>query len=84
MKATDDLQKPKKYYKLSQYDTVNGIIGHECVNELIADRLLNILGVEHLHYDLIHAEITVSSAERRASERTVRRAGRNRSTISVR
>lgn len=43
MKATDDLQKPKKYYKLSQYDTVNGIIGHECVNELIADRLLNIL-----------------------------------------
>ena len=75
LKATDDLQKPKKYYKLSQYDTVNGIIGHECVNELIADRLLNILGV---------AEITVSSAERRASERTVRRAGRNRSTISVR
>lgn len=43
LKATDDLQKPKKYYKLSQYDTVNGIIGHECVNELIADRLLNIL-----------------------------------------
>lgn len=84
LKATDDLQKPKKYYKLSQYDTVNGIIGHECVNELIADRLLNILGVEYLHYDLIHAEITVSSAERRASERTVRRAGRNRSTISVR
>lgn len=84
LKATDDLQKPKKYYKLSQYDTVNGIIGHECVNELIADRLLNILWVEHLHYDLIHAEITVSSAERRASERTVRRAGRNRSTISVR
>lgn len=43
LKATDDLQKPKKYYKLSQYDTVNGIIGHECVNELIADKLLNIL-----------------------------------------
>lgn len=46
LKATDDLQKPKKYYKLSQYDTVNGIIGHECVNELIADRLLNILETE--------------------------------------
>ena len=68
LKATDDLQKPKKYYKLSQYDTVNGIIGHECVNELIADRLLNILGVEHLHYDLIHAEITVSSAEEHRNE----------------
>lgn len=46
LKATDDLQKPKKYYELSQYDTVNGIIGHECVNELIADRLLNILETE--------------------------------------
>ena len=60
LKATDDLQKPKKYYKLSNYDGINGIIGHECVNELITDRLLNILGIEHLHYDLIHAEITVN------------------------
>lgn len=30
LKATDDLQKPKKYYKLSNYDGINGIIGHEC------------------------------------------------------
>lgn len=26
LKATDDLQKPKKYYKLSNYDGINGII----------------------------------------------------------
>lgn len=57
LKATADFEKPKKYYKLSNYDTVNGIVGHECINEIIVDRLLNILGVEHLHYDLIHAEI---------------------------
>lgn len=30
LKATDDLQKPKKYYKLTNYDGINGIIGHEC------------------------------------------------------
>ena len=60
LKATDDLQKPKIYYKLSNYDVINGVVGHECVNELIVDRLLNILGVEHLHYDLLHADINVN------------------------
>lgn len=63
LKATDDLQQPKIYYKLSNYDGSDGVIGHECVNELIVDRLLNILGIEHLHYDLIHAEIDVDGKE---------------------
>ena len=35
------------------------MIGHESVNELIVDRLLTILGVEHLHYQLIRADILV-------------------------
>lgn len=39
---------------------MRGVIGHECVNELIADRLLTILGIEHLHYQLIHADIMVN------------------------
>lgn len=64
LKATDDLQQPKIYYKLSNYDGINGIVGHECVNEIIVDRLLNILGIEHLHYDLIHADIDVDGKER--------------------
>ena len=63
LKATDDLQQPKVYYKLSNYDGIRGIIGHECVNELIVDRLLNLLGIEHLHYDLIHAEIDIDGSE---------------------
>ena len=63
LKATDDLHKPKIYYKLSNYDVINGVIGHECVNELIVDRLLNILGIEHLHYNLIHAQINVDGKE---------------------
>lgn len=63
LKATDDLQQPKIYYKLSNYDGINGIVGHECVNEIIVDRLLNVLGIEHLHYDLIHADIDVDGKE---------------------
>ena len=47
----------KIYYKLSNFDSEKGIIGHECVNEIIVDRLLTILGVEHLEYQLIHADI---------------------------
>lgn len=63
LKATDDLRQPKIYYKLSNYDGINGIVGHECINEIIVDRLLNILGIEHLHYDLIHADIDVDGKE---------------------
>ena len=59
LKATDDLREPKVYYKLSNYDNQRGVTGHECVNEIIADRLLSILGVEHLNYSLIHADIIV-------------------------
>ncbi|MBR0398993.1 MAG: hypothetical protein IJI10_12110 [Eubacterium sp.] len=53
----------KQYFKLSNYDTVRGVTGHECVNELIADRLLTILGIKHLHYQLIHALILVNGKE---------------------
>lgn len=49
----------KIYYKLSNYDSEKGIIGHECVNEIIVDRLLTILGVEHLEYQLIHADVEI-------------------------
>lgn len=63
LKATDDLQQPKIYYKLSNYDGINGIVGHECINEIIVNRLLNILEIEHLHYDLIHADIDVDGKE---------------------
>lgn len=57
LKSYSELGGKKIYYKLSNYDSVNGIIGHECVNELIVDRLLTILGIEHVHYQLIHANI---------------------------
>ena len=59
LKSYSEISGKKIYYKLSNYDNLRGVIGHECVNELIVDRLLTILGVEHLHYQLIHADIRV-------------------------
>ena len=59
LKAYSELSGTKIYYKLSNYDGILGVVGHESVNELIADRLLTILGIEHLHYQLIHADILV-------------------------
>ena len=60
LKATSELNGIRTYYKLSNYDIIRGVIGHESVNELIADRLLTLLGIEHLHYQLIHADILVN------------------------
>jgi len=59
LKSQSVLSGEKIYYKLSNYDSEKGIIGHEFVNEIIVDRLLTILGVEHLEYQLIHADIEI-------------------------
>lgn len=59
LKSQSSLGGEKKYYKLSNYDSINGVIGHECVNEIIVDRLLTILGIEHLDYELVHANIEI-------------------------
>jgi len=47
------------YYKASCYDSYNGFYGHECVNELIASRLMSILGVPHAEYSLVRARLTI-------------------------
>lgn len=60
LKAYSELGGRKTYYKLSNYDNIRGVVGHECVNELIVDRLLTRLGIEHLEYRLIHADIRVN------------------------
>jgi len=59
LKAYSELGGAKIYYKLSNFDGIRGVIGHESVNELIVDRLLTILGIDHLHYQLIYADILV-------------------------
>lgn len=59
LKSESEIEGVKKYYKLSNFDAEKGTVGHECVNELIVDRLLNILGVDHIHYDLINADVEI-------------------------
>lgn len=59
LKAYSEINGVKTYYKLSNYDAYRGVIGHECVNEIIADRLLSHWGVEHLCYQLIYADILI-------------------------
>ncbi len=59
LKSESGLGGVKRYYKLSNFDSAKGIVGHECVNELVVDRLLTLLGVEHLHYELINARIEI-------------------------
>ena len=59
LKAYEQKDNKKIYYKLSNYDVVNGIVGHECINEIIVDRLLAYMNIEHLEYDLINAKIMI-------------------------
>lgn len=59
LKSESIMGDKKRYYKISNFDPVNGVIGHECINEIIVDRLLTTLGVEHLNYELIHADIEI-------------------------
>ena len=63
LKAYTDFGGKKLYYKLSNYDAYKGIIGHECINEIIVDRLLDILGIAHLHYELIYADVVVGNKQ---------------------
>ena len=59
LKSQETTAEGKIFYKLSNYDVVNGITGHESVNEIIADRLLSLLGFPHVSYQLIHADIVI-------------------------
>lgn len=63
LKAYEETGGRKIYYKLSNFDYENGVVGHECVNEIICDRLFSILGIDHLNYRLLHAEIEIDERE---------------------
>lgn len=60
LKAYSEFAGKKTYYKLSDYDVVKGIVGHESINEIIVDRLLTLLGINHLSYRLIYADIVLN------------------------
>lgn len=59
LKSMEETAQGKIYYKLSNYDPFYGVNGHESVNEIIVDRLLSLLDIPHVTYQLIHADIIV-------------------------
>ncbi|MBQ9642759.1 MAG: hypothetical protein IJV26_01830 [Lachnospiraceae bacterium] len=59
LKSQEDIGGKKRFYKLSDYTPFYGVIGHESVNEIIADRLLTVLDIPHIPYQLIHADIVI-------------------------
>lgn len=63
LKAYEEAAGKRIYYKLSNYDSYRGIFGHESVNELIVSRVMNVLGIPHVAYQLLHALIRVDGKE---------------------
>ena len=63
LKASETRKGVHWYYKLSDYDAWRGIVGHECINEIIVDRLLTLLTIPHLSYQLIYAKIIIDGKE---------------------
>ena len=63
LKAQEIAGRKKIYYKLSNYDVEEGIVGCECLHEIVADRVLHILHVGHLEYTLIHAMVLIDGKE---------------------
>lgn len=60
LKTYDDEGGRRIYYKLSDYRAGTGIVGHECVNEVVASRLLEILQIPHVSYRLVHALVRIN------------------------
>lgn len=63
LKAYEEVDGKRLYYKLSNYDSYQGVFGHECVNEIIVSRVMDVLGIPHVTYDLIHAKIVLDGRE---------------------
>lgn len=81
LKARTGVGANATYYKLSCYDSYRGVYGHECVNEVVASRLMGLLGIEHVRYTLVHARIIVDGAEHTtwlARSKSFRKAGESK------
>lgn len=63
LKAYEEVSGKRMYYKLSNYDSYRGVFGHESANELIVSRVMDVLGISHVTYRLIHAVIRVDGKE---------------------
>ena len=70
VKIYEEAKGKRVYYKLSNYDCERGIFGHECVNELIASRLMNVLGIPHADYKLIHAKVRIGGKKQESWQKS--------------
>lgn len=59
LKSYEEIDGQKFYYKMSNYDSVRGVIGHESVNEIVAQNIAELLNIEHLTYDLVYCRVKV-------------------------
>ena len=59
LKAYEEVDGKKIYYKLSAFNRERGVYGHECVNEVIVDRLLTLFDIDHVPYRLIRSDVII-------------------------
>jgi len=86
LKTYERNESSRVYYKLSNFDSYRGFFGHECVNELVASRLLNVLGFEHLNYRLIHSKVLIDGKEHETwmcAARNFRKRGERKLALDV-
>lgn len=60
LKSYEETNGKKYYYKMSNYDSVRGVIGHESVNEIVAQNIADALQIEHLNYELVYCTVKVA------------------------
>lgn len=61
LKAYEEKEGKKYYYKLSNFDSVRGVFGHECFNEIIAQNIADVLNMPHLTYKLFNADVIIDN-----------------------
>lgn len=61
LKAYEEADDIKYYYKTSNYDSIRGIYGHEAVNEIVAQNIANILDIHVLQYEPVKCLVSVNN-----------------------
>ena len=61
LKSYEEIDGQKIYYKMSNYDSVRGVIGHESINEIVAQNIADVLSIGHLVYELVYCKVKVSN-----------------------
>ena len=67
LKAYEEVNGKKLYYKASNYDASRGFYGHESLNEIVACNLAEMMGMYHLRYRLVDGIISVPGRGKQAA-----------------